>query len=573
MRDKYASEAKLKKSFGQKVPSLLDYLKGILRRYPDGGQILKELIQNADDAEASQVVFLFDERTHPSHSLVLPELEPFQGPALFVYNDSMFSEEDWEGIQTISCSVKRNDPNKVGQFGIGFNSVYHITDLPAIFSGSSVAMLEPRETIFEREGGRRWSLEDAGDREVLERCRDQFQPFRDVLRQVDGAMSWDAAMESRYFRGTLFRFPLRRAPTAISETLYDPGKVTELFESFAADADMSLLFLRHVASVSLGYLRADGERTETVLRVSAVAQDLPLLSPGAGGSGTCIKTVARRQKKEGEEERPGQSCRWLLTTCTGAGEDLAGLAASLSLTPRVDLAFPLTEPEPGFTGRLSCYLPLPDNESNRTGLPVHLNASFGLTDNRRHVKWPEPDQQHDEAARWNELLVSEVLPRAYDQLVLDAVALVDATDSVSPAEVYRLWPDQDKTGRIERWAVAGDALRLTAATNHPRWVKAEGAVFVPLGVRPVLRQALARALVGTGAGLTPAEKLLLLEFALADGRFGELNALPLLPRRDGSFARFLRTDPGHGLTLVETGVGGVLCVCVCVCVVGVGSTV
>lgn len=39
----------------------------------------------------------------------------------------MFTTEDWNGIQEIARSRKREDPLKVGRFGIGFNSVYHIT--------------------------------------------------------------------------------------------------------------------------------------------------------------------------------------------------------------------------------------------------------------------------------------------------------------------------------------------------------------------------------------------------------------------------------------------------------------
>lgn len=39
----------------------------------------------------------------------------------------MFTAEDWNGIQEIARSRKRDDPLKVGRFGIGFNSVYHIT--------------------------------------------------------------------------------------------------------------------------------------------------------------------------------------------------------------------------------------------------------------------------------------------------------------------------------------------------------------------------------------------------------------------------------------------------------------
>lgn len=52
------------------------------------------------------------------------------GPALYVYNNALFTDEDWEGIQRAGRSFKRNDPNTVGRFGIGFNSIYHITGEP-----------------------------------------------------------------------------------------------------------------------------------------------------------------------------------------------------------------------------------------------------------------------------------------------------------------------------------------------------------------------------------------------------------------------------------------------------------
>lgn len=46
---------------------------------------------------------------------------------MYVYNNAVFTGEDWNGIQEIARSRKRDDPLKVGRFGIGFNSVYHIT--------------------------------------------------------------------------------------------------------------------------------------------------------------------------------------------------------------------------------------------------------------------------------------------------------------------------------------------------------------------------------------------------------------------------------------------------------------
>ena len=89
--------------------------------------LLQEIIQNADDAGARTVKFFIDSREHETRSLVHPDLTPFQGPALLAYNDAQFRDEDWEGIQNLQRSVKAEDPFKVGKFGIGFNSVYHIT--------------------------------------------------------------------------------------------------------------------------------------------------------------------------------------------------------------------------------------------------------------------------------------------------------------------------------------------------------------------------------------------------------------------------------------------------------------
>ena len=87
----------------------------------------QELIQNADDARARTVRFFLDSREHGRESLVSPALSKFQGPALLAYNDAQFSDKDWEGIRCLQNSKKANDPFKVGKFGIGFNTVYHIT--------------------------------------------------------------------------------------------------------------------------------------------------------------------------------------------------------------------------------------------------------------------------------------------------------------------------------------------------------------------------------------------------------------------------------------------------------------
>ena len=50
-----------------------------------------------------------------------------QAPALCFYNDAIFSDEDWRGIKMIYSSVKEENPLKVGRFGLGFKSVFHLT--------------------------------------------------------------------------------------------------------------------------------------------------------------------------------------------------------------------------------------------------------------------------------------------------------------------------------------------------------------------------------------------------------------------------------------------------------------
>ena len=96
--------------------------------------MLQEIIQNADDAGATEVKFFIDERSHGQHNLLHPSLAKFQGPALLAYNNAVFTDEDWTNIQKLKQSSKRFNQHKVGKFGIGFNSVFHVTGMLNIVS-------------------------------------------------------------------------------------------------------------------------------------------------------------------------------------------------------------------------------------------------------------------------------------------------------------------------------------------------------------------------------------------------------------------------------------------------------
>nr|XP_682866.7 sacsin [Danio rerio] len=574
---------KKKNKFGATSPPFIDYLKEILRRYPDGGQILKELIQNADDAGASTVVFIHDERHYETHSLWTKELRKYQGPALYAFNDAAFTEEDWEGIQRVGRSIKQDDPTKVGRFGIGFNSVYHITDLPCVFSSEHLAIFDPQKQMFDDdEEGYRWSLDDEEDRESLLKFTDQFQPFRNIVSQVSSS-TWEKVIrDEKYFKGTLFRFPLRNEASEISDNLYDSTKVKQLFDSFLADADISLLFLRNVSSISLLHIDTNGTCNNT-LKVSAsnhFHNDLSHVKLQLLDRKTCVKTVSYIPHQSEEKKS-----KWLVTTCLlrhGSNPEIDSLASKLSFCPQVDAAFRL-EDRSLCSGRLSCFLPLPNNDSNKTGLPVHINACFGLTDNRRFIKWQEEDQKNDESAIWNELLIKNVLPHVYRMLILDAIQI--SRNPTLPADtVYNLWPDLSKTVLKDRWhKVAADTLKglfgykiFHLASDEKTWVSPSDAVLPVNNLHSDTMSAVSRLLIGEGEKLvtvpehvlkdvqeifpqsdnltwvTPSyvrdvirrsaagnlskdDKYRLLEFALSDGKFTDLQGLQIVPLSDGTF--------------------------------------
>lgn len=71
-------------------------------------------------------------KTRPTQdSLAYERLAGFQGPALLAYNDAVFTQDDFTSISRVGDSVKRTQIGKTGRFGIGFNSVYHLTDVPS----------------------------------------------------------------------------------------------------------------------------------------------------------------------------------------------------------------------------------------------------------------------------------------------------------------------------------------------------------------------------------------------------------------------------------------------------------
>lgn len=84
--------------------------------------IIKELLQNADDANASRLFLA----VHPGLPFGCHPL--LQVPALLVLNDGVFRETDAHAIPYKGLGAKGNDRASIGKFGRGLKSVFHLCE-------------------------------------------------------------------------------------------------------------------------------------------------------------------------------------------------------------------------------------------------------------------------------------------------------------------------------------------------------------------------------------------------------------------------------------------------------------
>jgi len=96
------------------------------------GTLAYELIQNADD--------VLDEEGQPGATRITFDV---CDDALIVENDGVFRDVDYDRIANIASGGKREEEGTTGAFGIGFISVYQITDSPEIISSGKHWRIRP----------------------------------------------------------------------------------------------------------------------------------------------------------------------------------------------------------------------------------------------------------------------------------------------------------------------------------------------------------------------------------------------------------------------------------------------
>lgn len=101
--------------------------KSVIEKYPKTAHFIYELIQNADDALATEAtIILFKDKLIFKHN----------GKRQFTLTDEQDPNSpvgDINSITSVANSTKKDDSQTIGKFGVGFKSVFQYTDSPCIY--------------------------------------------------------------------------------------------------------------------------------------------------------------------------------------------------------------------------------------------------------------------------------------------------------------------------------------------------------------------------------------------------------------------------------------------------------
>ena len=321
----------------------IDYLGDLgakLRDLRGYGTLARELIQNADDAPAS--CMSFDIRRDVlivDNNGVFTDCEDVEADECPWSSDDVHVHRcDFHRFRLIGSGDKRLQEGTTGAFGIGFISVYQLTDRPELISA-----------------GRHWILHE----EQIENERIEVCPGCPKCHKSD-------------LPGTRFIFQFARdeqAPLrqALKADAVPEDVTTRLLQELERSLPVAILFLKSISAIQVkanGHLRLIFER--------AIENDTLIISQGESANDQVWHLL--RGNFEGEASV-------LRRQYPNFIED--------KRSAEVTVAVPTEELS---SGLLCASLPTEE----RPGLPFHINAEFFPSNDRKHIIL-EDDYQ----SRWN----------------------------------------------------------------------------------------------------------------------------------------------------------------------------
>ncbi|CAG8449298.1 15689_t:CDS:2 [Dentiscutata heterogama] len=448
-------------------------IKNILTEYPDGSQILREILQNSDDAKSTVQIFILNHKTYPSKTLFDSKLKRYQGPALLSANDTIFQPDDFKSLVSLANSEKIDKYDKIG-------------DVSSIISGSSYVLIDPHARKYcDREAGQRGFSTKFVKRDMLNHP-DQFDPFLvefikselikkfelrirtilfyssylvlgNVVRQYGNNPHQFDNIPDGFHNGTIFRYPLRTSrdveESEISNEEYKTEQIKNLFDIFFDVDNIScLLFLKHIEKILFFELKEDGVKPELLYEIGVdnmrqIIHERNLLtknmismmtSPTGQDSFEAIYKMKFFQKAKAK--RINNKSEWLIVNYISSTNDekyikFKNHIRDCKFIPIVGLAARIDNISRN-KGKLYCFLPLPDNYDD---FSVSINGCFAVSKNRRHLEISmDEDLAPGDLLRlkgaWNRYLFEKTIPEAWKKLLTEIV------ENVSYEKIYTFWP-------------------------------------------------------------------------------------------------------------------------------------
>ncbi|KAL8656205.1 MAG: hypothetical protein Q9210_000400 [Variospora velana] len=469
------------RNFEQNSP-ITTILRQICESYPESS-CLRELLQNADDAQATEIEYVLDTKSYNDTPLIHEGLRQYHGPALLAWNNSVFTDKDFESLASIGDSGKRDDPASTGKYGQGFNSCFHWTDGPWILSRQWLLFLDPhRDWSLDcgRPGGLAYDVVDGQDSVEVQNHLKTFQSTKhDTPKAVNG---------------TVFRIPLRTKAQAMKSKIVDREISTKeiseaLYELGKEIREGGMLFLRHVRKVTA---RVDDNVLWQAEVVGATDEDTRAMRsiPEA------FKEMYMPHSQERRPEKLSKAFQVNVNFSVGSSSSVHTFAVQHCMTisssypalnewackrklyPWVAVAAPLHLPQHEFPrGRLFSCLRLPVE----TNQPVHIHGLFSIVPDRGRLS-SSSQASSDPGAEWNHFMFEQCVSVAWTDL------LVSRSPVAWSHERFDLWPRINISNNREPWSSL-DALVMDQiiAQDLPVWstpfhcVATQDGYFAPRG--------------------------------------------------------------------------------------------
>ena len=453
------------KDAGQYEP-LTTRLKNILRDYKDGITIIKELLQNADDAEATEVNICYDARQHETDhkKLFFSGMAEAHGPALIVHNNKTFSDDDFSNITKLAAATKQGKVLKIGKFGIGFCSVYHMTDVPSFISRDYLYIFDPTLSHLRKD------VKNPAQPGKRVKFAHKWISRSGQLDPYNGLFGFN---RTKSYQGTLFRLPFRTHASELSRTCYTKTTVRELISAIRENSTNLLLFLQHVRTITFQQIDKSDSAPRLLLKISRETTSLPL--PLTLSSGIEVRNLSSTEPTQ------FKSCQWLVSQASESNSQEEYHTASVAC-PMGSSSYTV---DPDFKGEIFCFLPL----AQKTGLPVHVSSNFAVINNRRGI-WTsdEAASKADREVMWNMTLMQGVIASAYHALLI-ALKELSRNGYLTHYAFHNLWPKMDKLLQWNPWFfmlqqlythIASD--QLFYSSYHGQWLCLTESRFLTPGI-------------------------------------------------------------------------------------------